>query len=192
MSKVAEFCGGQKQVLTSDAFLLILGDYAKIVNALDKSNIEHENILGNVNTIRQLYIDAGIYASMFSLLSESLGYGSTIIGGVSQMPLEMAEYFNLPELVFPLLGVTIGCPDPLKQNSSVKPRINYENVVFFNEYNLEKATDGVMDYNETMNKWWEDLGLKMPSHFDTLKADLAVFKDDKLKEWFEKQGFINK
>ena len=32
----------------------------------------------------------------------------------------------------------------------------------------------------------------MPSHLDTLKADLKEFKNDKLKEWFEEQGFINK
>lgn len=192
LEKVAEFCGGQKQISTADAFLLIVGDYAKVVGALDKENVEHEHILGNLNTIKELYIDAGVYASTFSTLSESLGYGSTVIGGVSHRPLEMTEYLGLPKLTFPLLGVTIGCPDPSRKNPTVKPRTNYENVVFFNEYRLDKAIDGVVEYNERLGKWWEELGLNMPSHLDTLKADLKEFKDDKLKEWFEKQGFINK
>lgn len=190
IEKLAINAGNQKQVASADKVIVIIGDMNKLLKASEKAGNKIENKIFSTSLVADMFGDAGIAAATIDLLSNSLGYGSTIIGGISVVdPLETAKLLNLPENSFPLLGVTIGVPEGFVRKAPLKPRIDFENVVFFNEYDEEKAIDGVIKYNEELNLWWNSINLKMPSHLEVVKSYLETINSERLKELILSKGF---
>ncbi|CAM3205009.1 nitroreductase family protein [Streptobacillus felis] len=190
IQKLAEYCGKQKQVATADAFVIILGDYSKFIGSLKSKGEEVNENIFSTSVIANMFGDAGIAASTIDLVGNSLGYGSTIIGGVfSVAPLEICKLLKLPKHTFPLLGVTLGVPEEKVKNAPLKPRTNFDNVVFFEEYDESKAVEGVVEYDEELNKYWESIGVQLPSHLDVIKSYLSGINNEFLTEFMKEQGF---
>ncbi len=190
IEKLSEYCGKQKQVATADAVVIIVGDYSKLIGSLKIKEEEVEENIFSTSIISDMFGDAGIAAATIDLLGNSLGYGSTIIGGVfSVEPLEIVKLLNLPRHTFPIYGVTLGVPEEFVKNSPLKPRTKFENVVFFEEYDKEKAIEGVIDYNEELNKYWESINVNLPSHLDVVRSYLKGVNTEFLTGFMNEQGF---
>ncbi|WP_156300274.1 nitroreductase family protein [Streptobacillus canis] len=190
IEKLAEYCGRQKQVATADTFIVIVGDYSKFIGALKAKGEEVNEDIFSTSIIANMFGDAGIAAATIDLLGHSLGYGSTIIGGVfSVSPIETAKLLNLPKHTFPLLGVTLGVPEEFVKASPLKPRTHFDNVIFFEEYAKEKAIEGVVEYNEELNKYWESINVNLPSHIEVIKSYLDGINEEILTGFMNEQGF---
>lgn len=150
IEKLGDYCGGQKQVSTSDVVIVIVADFNKFIKALDKLGEDYRSKFNGMDILAQVFSDARIAATNIDIISSSLGYGSTIIGGVYGGKVDkIIELLKLPKYTMPLLGVTLGVPD--KINPILKPRIKMSSTIFFDEYDEEKAINGVLEYNETLN-----------------------------------------
>lgn len=186
INELSVLVGNQKQVATADVFVIFLGDYAKYIKALEEKNVEVNANLDNSIIITNMYTDVGIAVATLDYLSNSLGYGGTIIGGVSQNPVKIAELFNLPKNVYPLLGLTIGVPTEQALNATIKPKIDS---IHYDEYNLEKATKDVLNYDKDLETFFSNINLKMPLHTEIISSYLNSLKEETQKENFSKLGF---
>lgn len=188
IKKIAELSGGQKHIEAADVFILILIDFYRVVYAV-------ESIGGEISipkSVEGLMIgtgDAGIMVNAIQTAAESLGYGTTTIGGVRVNPDAIAEMFDLPEYVFPVFGTTIGVPAENKLKS-LKPRVPFESFSFEEKYDKKKVEQGVEEFEVEYRKWWDENGLpQMPSYKQSIVNYYGESRLEKVKDTLKTQGF---
>ncbi|MHA2428861.1 MAG: nitroreductase family protein [Candidatus Hermodarchaeia archaeon] len=69
--------------------------------------------------------DASLVAENIILAAEALGLGSVLLGATPHFADKLAEMFNIPDRVFPMVGLCLGYPDPA-EHTEVRPRFPLE------------------------------------------------------------------
>jgi nitroreductase len=75
--------------------------------------------------------DAALLAENMVIAAESLGMGSCFLGGIPYRARQIMDEFNLPERVFPLVGLSMGYP---AENPPTRPRYPINFSLFEDEY----------------------------------------------------------
>lgn len=167
IEKIAELTGGQPQVRNSKVFFVIVADFNRAKNLLEKEGLE---LTDDIHRLREIgMMDAGIVASYINLASESLGYGGTIIGGVQANPEKIGALFNIPENVYVMVGVTLGIPNEASKTAPVKPKISKEAFANEDKYNHEAQEKESFEYEIILNEWFNSIGVKQPLHREVIK-----------------------
>lgn len=167
IEQMSILCGGQKQVKDCDVFITIVGDFYRASSYLNKNNIEFTDEIHRLREVAAT--DAGIMAYLINLAAMGYGYGSTIIGGIKQSPVEVAKLLNLPENTFPMLGITIGEPTKESLLGTPKPRIDFETFAMENVYNKEVQQNAVENYEVKLDSWFKSIGVSQPLFGDVIK-----------------------
>jgi len=155
IKKIAQFCGGQKQVETADVFITIVVDFNRTDFAVAQAG-EQQQIHKAAEGVLVGAVDAGIMLNAIQISAESLGYGTTAIGAVRNEPEQMIKLLNLPSKTFPIVGTTIGVPTKEAKEAALKPRVPFESFAFEDEYDDKKVKDGVKTYEKQMKKFRVD------------------------------------
>ena len=189
IKKIAEIAGGQPQVATADVFVTVVIDYHRAQAAMAEAG-EDMVISRSAEGILVGSVDAGIAVNALQTAAESLGYGTTTIGGIRSNPQAMIDLLELPQNTYPALGSTIGVPDNAVP-SAVKPRVALESFAMDEVYDAQKVAQGVKQYDLDLRKWWDSIGLtEMPSY----TAQTAQFYNKvyfpKVAQSLEQQGFV--
>ena len=129
-----KLCWDQKYISTCSVFLVFCSDYYRMKLAFEKA--------GKTNEIFEKYIK--------QLDTESMGLGTVDIGAIRTKCLEVSKELNLPKYVIPVIGLCVGYPD---DNPGIKPRIPMSGVFFEDKYDVEKAKDGVNEYDNIFKKY---------------------------------------
>ena len=191
IKKIAELSGGQKQVENADVFVLVLADYYRPYYAAKSIGVEI-GVQKSLEGVITGAVDAGIMVEAIQTAAESLGYGTTVIGGIRLNPDAICEMFNLPEYVFPVLGTTIGVPTENKLKTP-KPRVSYESFALDEVYDKAKVEEGVENFDADYRKWWDENGLpQMPSYKESIKNYYGNATNERYKkvaDTVKKQGF---
>lgn len=186
----AELTGGQEWVAKAPVFLVFVADYYRAGIALKKEGKEFKNIQ-SIEATMVSAVDVGLAFSNAMNVAEQLGYGIVPIGAVRRDPDKVIELLDLPELVYPVVGMCIGVPD---EDPMVKPRFPKEAMIHQEKYNRD-LDDAVDEYDDIMRKymdkrtdgedirgWSEGIGgtysvVYFPEVYGTLKKQ--GFKNDK-------------
>lgn len=116
--------------------------------------------------------DAALLAENMVIAAESLGLGSCFIGGVPYQSKEIRAQFNLPERVFPLVGLAMGYP---ASNPPPRPRYPLSFSMFeeqyprFDEATIEEAMR-VMDEGYLAQDYYRKANYIIPLPDDHLEA----------------------
>lgn len=163
IGKIAAIAGGQPQIASADVFVTFVIDFNRPREAVALAggtlvaNRSAEGLVAGA-------VDVGIMLSTLQTAAESLGYGTTAIGGIRRNPLAMVELLGLPQNTFPLVGSTIGVPDPARP-AQVKPRVPLESFAFKERYDAAAVAEGVRRYDAQLRTWWDAQGMsEMPSY----------------------------
>lgn len=164
----------QQHIRDSAAFILFLADRSKIAYAmeeqgetLDKAFVLHE--------YTRAVTDATIAATQTHDALMAMGYGVTFVGGVLGFIDKIKEYFNLPDSVFPVVGLSVG---KAAKVNPIKPKMNK---VFRNTYSTEDSIKELNKYSQETFEYFQSLGSKK-----TYKEQLvAVFKSKNYAEPFQ-------
>lgn len=128
--EIAELTGGQEWISKSAVFMIFVIDYARIAKEFEKKGVAFENIR-SVEAIMVGSVDVGIAFSNAMNAAESLGYGIVPIGAVRRKPKDIIELLELPQYVYPVLGMCIGVESG---EQAMKPRLPYEAYVSVDRY----------------------------------------------------------
>jgi hypothetical protein len=92
-------------------------------------------------------IDVAIAMQTATLAAESLGLGMCYIGGIRNNPSEVIELLELPKLVFPISGMTLGWPaaEPL-----IRPRLPLNTVLHWEKYDITGEEGAIVEYDKEM------------------------------------------
>ncbi|MFW2567568.1 nitroreductase family protein [Aliarcobacter butzleri] len=192
IKQIAQFCGGQEQIVTADVFITICVDFNRTIFAVEQTGEKHQ-IDKSAEGVLVGAVDAGIILNAIQITAESLGYGTTAIGAVRNEPAKMIELLNLPLKTFPIVGTTIGVPTIEAKNAPLKPRIPLESFAFEDNYDDKKVKDGVLVYEKQMKKFREDNNMNyLQSYCEQTANYYKNIYFRKIEENYTKQGFIFK
>ncbi len=129
LQALAAFAGGQRQVAEAPALLVFCADLHRLseVVALRGGSWPGDNLDLSLVAVT----DAALVGMSASLLAESLGLGSVMIGGLRNDPEGVASHLALPPRVFVLFGLALGVP---AEYPPAKPRLPEGLVVFQERY----------------------------------------------------------
>ncbi len=77
--------------------------------------------------------DVVLMIENLTIAAESLGLGSVLYGLTPLRADSVAKTFNVPKRVFPVVGMSVGYPDPAEE-TEIRPRFPLEMVAFEDEY----------------------------------------------------------
>lgn len=187
IKELAKLSGGQKQVETSNIVVVFVIDYNRVKHIFDLNNKEL-NILNDVESVLVGAGDVGIMISQFQAAAHKLNYGTTVIGGIRLNPDKVSQLLNLPKHTYPLLASTLGVPEDFTKNLPLKPRIDTEGTIFFEEYNDELAKESVIKYDNQLKNYFDSLNLNLASYNESVFSYLGNTNSN-TKDNLLKQGF---
>lgn len=152
--KLAVLCGNQRHVAAAPVFLVFCMDFhrARLAAELEGENFELAN---DVDALLVGATDVGIALSNAITAAESLGLGTIPIGGIRRHTAGVIDLLQLPELVFPVVGLCVGYPG---EDLPKKPRLPMQAVFHEEQYNPDQKAL-IEAYNLTHREYLKSQGL---------------------------------
>ena len=144
-ARLAELCGNQEHIAQAPIFLAWCADLARLDRACELRGYLQET--GYVENFLIAAVDAVIAAQSAALAAESLGLGICYIGSIRNNTRAVIELLELPRLVFPVTGMTVGWPaaEPL-----VRPRLPLQSVLHWECYDRTGQDEALAGYDRAM------------------------------------------
>jgi FMN reductase (NADPH) len=127
--KIQEISGNQKHISRAPHFLLWCADFSRLkrVSEIQGYNLE----AGYMENFMVAAVDAALAMQNAALAAESLGLGICYIGALRNDPDAVIKLFKLPELVFPVAGMTLGWP---LNPPFIRPRLSLGAILHWDFY----------------------------------------------------------
>ena len=116
--------------------------------------------------------DVALVSENVTLAADALGLGSVLLGGAPLMVEQIAEVFNLPAKVFPVVGLCLGYPDP-DHRMEVRPRFPLKYTAFEDKYK-ELTDEELKECMQSMDEGYITQGYYIKQN---AKIPLAKGKD---------------
>ena len=92
-------------------------------------------------------LDAVIAAQTAALAAESLGLGICYLGSIRNQPRKVIDLLELPLLVFPIVGMTLGWPEA---RPPIRPRLPLRAVLHWERYGAAAGDEALHEYDRAM------------------------------------------
>lgn len=116
---------------TAPVHFIFFIDLARMEKIMKKRG--HEYGSDDMFTIWLGMQDVALAIQNLTLAAESLGLGSVLYGMTPARADTIAETFKVPKRVFPVVGMSLGYPDPTEE-TEIRPRFPLEMSAFEDEY----------------------------------------------------------
>ena len=139
--RISELAGGQPYIDQAPVFLLFCADFNRASIACE-INGTSMNVQNCTESVLVGSVDVGISLGFAIAAAESMKLGIVAIGAVRGQMNEIAELAELPEYVFPLVGLVVGHPSDW---SKLKPRLSKAAVFHREKYdnsNMRRLIEG--------------------------------------------------
>jgi FMN reductase (NADPH) len=144
-AKLSELCGNQKHVTEAPVFLAFCADLARLDRACHLRG--YTQVTGYVENFLAAAVDAAIVAQTTALAAESLGLGICFIGGIRNNLPEVIDLLELPRLVVPITGMTVGWPE---KSPRLRPRLPLRAVLHWKKYDTSSEDGALREYDRAM------------------------------------------
>jgi nitroreductase len=169
-ARLAEALGGHAYIAKAPVFLVWAADFARNAALIEA----HGGTAATLHLIENTLIggiDVGIAAQNALLAAESLGLGGVFVGGIRN-PEAVCEELQLPAHVFPVVGMSLGVPDP-SEGTGVKPRLPLAGVLHDEQYNSEVWRDATQAYEDDYREYFDGQGVPNRSWARTVVGRLG-------------------
>jgi FMN reductase [NAD(P)H] len=140
--KLAKLCGDQPWISWCPVFLVICPDLCRLEKVVKLQGYDINDRYIEMFVVAT--VDAALVAQNILTGAESCGLGGVTIGGIRNNPDKVAKLLELPEKVYPLMGMCLGYPD---QEPILKPRLQPEIVIHHEKYDDAKLAELLDDYD---------------------------------------------
>lgn len=145
LEKLAFISSNQEHVRTAPVFLTWCADLSRLQKVCQMRNYDLNAEFLEIFLIAT--IDAVLAAQNAALAAESLGLGICYIGGIRNNPEEVIKLLELPNLVFPITGMTIGWPEG---ESPSRPRLPLNSIMHREKYDNTRYEESLLEYDQVM------------------------------------------
>lgn len=185
---IAKTCG--KEFITNcPLFLMFCPDLRRIKEACGKHGYDFQTEYMNYFIIAT--VDATLAAQNAALAAESLGLGTVYIGGLRNDLDKICERLNIPEYVYPLVGLTIGYPG---EDVDIKPRLPMDVVYKTDSYSTANEEKKLEEYDQLMTEYYakRTQGQKHDSWTQKIAAEMESEKRPDMRDFLNKMGLAEK
>ncbi len=119
----------QPSVTGASAVLTFCADFNRFTRWCELSGAKPG--FRNLQSFISAALDAVILAQQFVTIAEMRGYGTCYLGTTAWNAPQIIDALGLPELVVPVITVTLGVPASMPQ---VQPRLPYKSLVHYGHY----------------------------------------------------------
>jgi nitroreductase len=140
--KLAGYCGDQPWVKNCAVFLAICPDLRRLDKVCQYRGYQIQD--QHIELLLVATVDAALVAQNILLGAQSLGLGGVMIGAIRNNPAQVCELLNLPDKVFPLVGICLGYPDT---KPMIKPRFQPEIVIHNELYDDSGVPELIKEYD---------------------------------------------
>jgi FMN reductase (NADPH) len=143
--RLAALCGDQVQIYQAPVFMAWCADRSRLERVCERRGCVQ--VTGHVETFLVATVDAALAMQNAALAAESLGLGTCYIGAIRNHPADVIELLELPPLVFPISGMTLGWPavEPF-----IRPRLPLDAVLHWERYSVEGEEAALEAYDQAM------------------------------------------
>ncbi|HQV70778.1 MAG TPA: NADPH-dependent oxidoreductase [Thermoflexales bacterium] len=163
---LAHLCGDQEHIAEAPLFLAFCADLSRLNRAAE---LRHHSLVSEpTEHFLIAAVDAALMAQNTALAAESLGLGVCYIGSLRNHPPEVAKLLNLPRLMFPLVGMTLGFPT---RAGRVRPRLPLKGVLHHEVYSDQNQDAALAEYDEAMiaTGIYDNRQVAVPGHPDKME-----------------------
>jgi FMN reductase (NADPH) len=194
-TRLSALCGNQAHIAQAPVFLAWCADLQRLDRACELRGIDQ--VTDYVENFLVAAVDVAIAAQNAALAAESLGLGICYIGSIRNNTARVIELLELPRLVFPVVGMTIGWP---AAQPMVRPRLPISAVLHWEKYDAEPKDEEMLDYDRMMidTGIYEGRQVPMPGKPEQMEnygwtehsaRRVAKAWRTELREVLEQQGF---
>jgi FMN reductase (NADPH) len=144
-TRLSELCSGQQHVAEAPVFLAFCADLSRLDRACRLRGYTQDT--SYVESFLVAAVDAAILAQNAALAAESLGLGICYIGSIRNDLPAVIALLELPRLVLPITGMTLGWPEKAPK---VKPRLPLRAVLHWEKYDTGGEDEALGEYDRAM------------------------------------------
>jgi nitroreductase len=144
-ARLAELCGNQKHIPQAPVFLAWCADLSRLDRVCAQRG--YQQITAYVENFLVAAVDAAIAMQTAALAAESLGLGICYIGAIRNQPAEVIKLLELPPLVFPISGMTLGWP---AAKPFIRPRLSPDTILHWETYDTTGEEELLAEYDQAM------------------------------------------
>jgi FMN reductase (NADPH) len=144
-ARLAELCGSQEHIAQAPVFLAWCADLSRLDRACELRG--YTQVTTYVENFLVAAVDAAIAAQTAALAAEALGLGICYIGSIRNHTQAVIDLLELPRLVFPVTGMTVGWP---AVEPPVRPRLPLQSVLRWEGYNRTGEDEALAEYDRAM------------------------------------------
>lgn len=143
--QIAEVAGNQAHIKQAPVFLAWCADLSRLDRVCERRGYTQRSDL--LEPFLVAAVDAALAMQTATLAAESLGLGTCYIGAIRNDPERVIQLLGLPELTFPISGMTLGWPAaPMKP----RPRLPLKAVMHWERYDASDEDRLLADYDRAM------------------------------------------
>lgn len=135
-SRLAPAHFNQPCVMSASAVLTFCADFNRFTRWCDRSNASHG--FNNFQSWLWAVQDTMIFAQQFVTLAEINGLGTCYLGTTSYNAPQISEILGLPDMVVPVITVTLGYPASMPE---VSDRLDIRGIIHYESYKDYSAED---------------------------------------------------
>ena len=156
-----------------------------------KENNQDTEVLASFDRFLIGASDALLASQNILTAAESLGLGGVVLGSILNQVDQLIDILELPEYVFPILGIAIGYPD---QEPQLKPRLPQSIMHFEDSYKVqENIIQDLEVYDDIVHQYYdlrdENKRVDKFTQQITQGMNMKIPGRMKLLELLRKQGF---
>jgi len=143
--KLAELCGNQAHIRQAPIFLAWCADLSRLDRVCEARG--YKQVSEYVESFLVSAVDVALAMQNAALAAESLGLSMCYIGAIRNQPREVIALLELPELVFPISGMTLGWP---ATEPRLRPRLPLSTILHWETYDTSGEAEAIQQYDQAM------------------------------------------
>ncbi len=147
-TRLAELAGNQQHVIDCPLFLVFCADLFRLRKISERVGYPCNSSYAEIFIVAT--VDTALVAERALLAAQALGMGGVMVGSVRNHIQEVSEMLELPELVYPVMGLSLGYP---KRLPKVKPRLSVEAVAHQEKYDRDHVYDRINEYDKRLQEF---------------------------------------
>jgi nitroreductase len=141
--KLAELCINQPWIAKCPVYLVICPDLYRLEKVAARQGYQSNDRYIELFIVAT--VDAALVAQNILTAAESCGLGGVMTGSIRNNPAEVAAMLELPDKVYPLMGICLGYPD---YDPMIKPRLMSEAIIHHERYDDSGLDDQLTGYDK--------------------------------------------
>lgn len=145
--QLAEWSGNQQHIIDSSLFLIFCADLYRLRLLNEQKGY---NFTGEYTELFIVAtVDAALAGCRALMTAQALGMGGVMVGGIRNNPDKVGELLGLPELTYPVFGMSLGYPE---KTPTIKPRLSPTTVYHRKAYSTDNYSSDIEQYDKVIDE----------------------------------------